>query len=291
MGLDQNGLQFLLYARRLGVDFAHCAMIGRQSLYLTATQLRASLAKFDCPFDEAIEDRVLNAHGGYAEGLFEHLGARQVSSFDVADYEGATHLHDMNLPLPEHCKGRYSMVLDGGSLEHVFNIATALKNCLEMVAVGGHYLAISPANNFMGHGFYQLSPELYFSVLRLINGYQLVRVLVYEDRPQARWFSVTDPASIQRRVTLNNHRPVYLLVIAKRVSDVVPLKTAPQQSDYLTAWDRSKSVTHRHDGVSRRLKRSLKGLLRRRLPFPAKFFQRIDLVHDAEQPNRTCSAA
>jgi hypothetical protein len=281
MGLDQNGVQFLLYARGLGVDFAHSAMIGRQSLYLNASQLAGSFAKFGSPLNRPTLDRLLDAHGGYAEGLFECLGARQVSSFDAAAYEGATQIHDMNLPLPEQHKRQFSMVLDGGSLEHVFNIATALKNCLEMVRVGGHYLAISPANNFMGHGFYQISPELYFSVLRPVNGYELLRVLVYEDRPRARWYAVSDPAAVQRRVTLANRRPVYLLVIARRVSDVVPLQTAPQQSDYAAAWDRGKDGFRRRDTVSRRLKRSFKGLLRRTVPFRSKFYRRIDLVRDA----------
>ena len=291
MGLDQNGVQFLLYARRLGVDFARSAMIGRQSLYLTAPQLQASLTKFGSPFDGTISHRVLGSYGGYAEGLFEYLGADHVSSFDAAGYEGASQLHDMNLPLPDRYQRRYSMVFDGGSLEHVFNIAAALKNCMEMVQVGGHYLAISPANNFMGHGFYQLSPELYFSVFRPANGYELVRALVYEDGARPRWFAVTDPASIQRRVTLTNRRPVYLLIIARRVTDVVPLQSAPQQSDYLVAWDRRKATVRRPEGISRRLKRSLKSLLRQGMPFPAKFFQPIDLVHDAAKHNRTCSAA
>ena len=56
-------------------------------------------------------------------------------------------------------------MIDSGSLEHVFNISQALRNCLEMVESGGHFISIGPANNAMGHGFYQFSPELYFRIL------------------------------------------------------------------------------------------------------------------------------
>lgn len=70
----------------------------------------------------------------------------------------------MNREIPGDFIEKYSMVLDGGSLEHVFNFPVAVRNCMQMLQVGGHYLAITPANNFMGHGFYQFSPELYFSI-------------------------------------------------------------------------------------------------------------------------------
>ena len=84
-------------------------------------------------------------------------------------YESAKHLHDMNEGIPGDFKEKYTAVLDAGSLEHIFNFPVAIKNRMDMVNVSGHYLAITPANNFCGHGFYQFSPELYFSVLTREN--------------------------------------------------------------------------------------------------------------------------
>ena len=54
------------------------------------------------------------------------------------------------------------MVVDGGTLEHVFDYPTALRNAMRMVRVGGHLILNAPVNNFPGHGFYQISPELFF---------------------------------------------------------------------------------------------------------------------------------
>jgi len=45
--------------------------------------------------------------------------------------------------------GAYTTVIDGGSLEHVFNFPQAIANCMNMVAVGGHFIGLSPANNFL----------------------------------------------------------------------------------------------------------------------------------------------
>ena len=125
----------------------------------------------------------------------------------------------MNEPIPHDLKFRYSVVLDGGSLEHVFNFPVAIKNCMEMLQVGGHYLGVTPANNFMGHGFYQFSPELFFSVFSEENGYELTSLIVFEDKYNAKWFSVKNPQKINTRVALINDIPTYLLILAKRISE------------------------------------------------------------------------
>jgi hypothetical protein len=136
--------------------------------------------------------------------------------FGLSPYEGATHLHDLNQPVDDALRCAYSAVVDGGSLEHIFNFPVAIRNCMEMVRVGGHFLAISPANNFMGHGFYQFSPELFYNVFSRDNGYEVVRLLICEVRRGARWYVVRDPGAVRKRVTLTNSVPVHLLVVARR---------------------------------------------------------------------------
>jgi hypothetical protein len=242
MGLDVNGTQFILYAKTLDVDFTRTAMIGRQSLNLLPSDLRHNLVKFGFSFDDALIERIFTENHRYADAFFRSLGAKDVHSFDASDYEGATHIHDLNQNIPEQFKQQYSVIVDGGSLEHVFNFPVAIKNCMEMVQVGGYYLGITPANNFMGHGFYQFSPELFYSVFTSENGYELVRLIAFEDRPRAEWYLVKSPASVKRRVTLTNSRPVYLLVMAKRIGDIEPLQTVPQQSDYLRTWNQQQEV-------------------------------------------------
>lgn len=239
MGLDLNGSRFLLYAKTLGVNFESTAMIGRQSLNLNILQLESAFKDLHQPIDKQTVKSLLLENGGYAESFFKHIGAVQVDSFDNSDFEAATHIHDMNDPIPEEYKNRYSVVLDGGALEHVFNFPVALKNCMEMVAVGGHYVAFTPANNLMGHGFYQISPELYFRVFNDCNGYALIAMVVYEEKPSAPWYAVKDPKQVGGRVTLINKFPTNIMVIAKKVRASEILATTPQQSDYVSRWDNS----------------------------------------------------
>jgi len=237
MGLDSNGIRFALYCKAHGVDFSRVAMIGRQGLHLYPRDLKGNFREFGYLLDDNATTLMLTKNGGYAEEFFRYLGAEIIHSFDKSDYEGASHVHDMNQILPDAFKEQYSVVIDGGSLEHVFNIPVAMRNCMNMVRAGGYYIGISPSNNCMGHGFYQFSPELFFSLFCVENGYEVVNMVVCKDKPRAGWYSVKNPASIGRRVTLANCSPTYLFVLARRTKCVEPLKSMPQQSDYVSLWE------------------------------------------------------
>ncbi len=236
MGLDTLGIRFLLFAKRRGVSFTTTAMIGRQSLNLDAEALSAAFRQFGAPLPGGGAAGLLSGAQGYAEPLFAALGAATVASFDAAPYEQATHIHDFNQPIPAAHHAQYSAVLDGGTLEHVFNFPVALANAMQMVRPGGHFIGILTANNFWGHGFYQLSPELFHSALSEPNGYVLEHLIAVEDRPGAPWYEVASPDAVRERVTLVNRHPLYVLVIASRTRAVVPFATAPQQSDYQAMW-------------------------------------------------------
>jgi SAM-dependent methyltransferase len=174
----------------------------------------------------------------YSEGFFRLLGSSTVESIDYSDYEKASIVHDMNEPLPNGLKGRFSVVVDAGTLEHVFNFPVAIKNCMELLGEGGHFIGITPANNFMGHGFYQFGPELLFSVFSPQNGFEMVKLIICEDFEDAQWYEVGRPkGGIAGRVTLTNHRPTYLMCIARRLAGLrEPFLSTPQQSDYHDAW-------------------------------------------------------
>jgi SAM-dependent methyltransferase len=236
VGLDVNGIRLILYAKRLGADFESVVTIGRQGLHLAPAQLYRELSRFglDCPADLA------GTNLAYCEPFFSLLGARATTSIDVSGYENATIIHDMNLPLPERLKGKFSAVVDAGTLEHIFNYPVGLKNCMDLLRTGGFFISITPANNFMGHGFYQFSPELFFSVFTSTNGFKLIRLLICEHFDDSQWYEVSKPkGSIEGRITLVNHHPTYLMCIACRLDErCEPLKAAPHQFDYVQTWSR-----------------------------------------------------
>jgi SAM-dependent methyltransferase len=237
VGIDAASAQFLAACRDGGVDYSRTITLGRQQM------LDGS---------------------GYAEGFLGALGAEHVDSLDASAFEGATVVADLNHDLPAELRRRYSAVIDAGTLEHVFDLATALRSVLDLVAPNGHYIAISPANNWPGHGFYQFSPELLFRVLSPDAGFRIRGAFVIEHRSKPRWLTVADPAAVGERVAWRNRHRTSLAVVAQRVRIVDLATFVPQQSDYAARWETSAEPVG--SGPTHTLKR----LVWRAAPSPAR---------------------
>ncbi len=52
----------------------------------------------------------------------------RMTVFDFQTYEGSEILHDFNEPLESAHENKYHLLWNGGTLEHIFDIATALNN-------------------------------------------------------------------------------------------------------------------------------------------------------------------
>jgi hypothetical protein len=179
---------------------------------------------------------------GYAEPLFESLGASEVRSIDASSYEDASELHDLNEPLPEHLAGRFTLAVESGTVEHVFNLTEALRSAMLLPEVGGHLVFMTPCNNAPGHGLHQLTPELLYRALSPDHGYTVKRFLLREHRGDwyklrdSDWYEVRDPAAVGRRCEFRTRRTAYLFILAQRTADVPLFTRWPQQSDYNTQW-------------------------------------------------------
>ena len=94
---------------------------------------------------------------------FAALGIEELVSLDVSDYEGADVIFDLNGPeLPASLSRRFGVVLNIGTLEHVFHVPNALANITRMLRDEGVALHILPTSNAVDHGFYQFGPTLMF---------------------------------------------------------------------------------------------------------------------------------
>jgi hypothetical protein len=237
MGLDSNACRLLLLAKRQGADFSRTLCLGRLNLGLSRTTMKRALLEFGMSEGEPQIERIFSDPKGFFEPFLKELGADLTDSVDATDYEGATHTSDLNEGLPQSMQAQYDAVIDGGTLEHVFNFPVALKSSMAAVKVGGRMYIMTQCNNAMGHGFYQFSPELYHRVFSPENGFAVEQMFIAEGSfGKVPWHSVTDPKDIRRRVELVNDVQTYLLVIAKRIA-LVPIFTSwPQQSDYSLAW-------------------------------------------------------
>ncbi|MEO8772455.1 MAG: hypothetical protein ABI402_20315 [Ferruginibacter sp.] len=256
MGINKNNLRFLLLAKKNGTDFSQTAMIGRQTLnmpenhFLEVMKNESGIKITDNELKEIYSHR-------YAEKLLTLLGAQVINSFDYSDYEKATYTHDFNLPIADEFKNRYSVVIDGGSLEHIFNFPVAIGNCMEMVKLNGHFIGLTPANNNFGHGFYQFSPELFYRVLSPQNGYKVNSMYYYDNKFSNEWMSIEDPDKVGSRSILVNTSPVMITVLAQKIEVVKLFRATPQQSDYTVAWKEPKQMKSKGKSILSKIKNSI----------------------------------
>jgi len=235
MAIDVNNSRFLIDARAQGVSFRRTLTLGRLGLFVPPSLLRGLFASRGLHPAGSL-NFFEGAKHDFCEGFFRQLGAEEVASLDYSDYEGATYIHDMNLPVPASLHERFDIVIDGGTMEHVFNFPTAITNAMQMVNVGGHLILDLPANNCTGHGFYQFSPELFFRLLQSEHGFEVERIYLAEDYPFSRFYQVRDPAEMHARSTLVNCLPVHIFVQARKLASTRPFETFPSQSDYMHYW-------------------------------------------------------
>ena len=278
MALTNNCVKFLFYAKQKGVSFQKTLMLGRLNLEATKDSIKENILYFKNN-SKSLEE--IDFKDDYSEPLFEILGSQISDSIDYSDYEKATIIHDLNNPIPAELKNKYTAIVDSGTIEHVFNFPQAIKNCMEMLSVGGHYIGITPVNNMMGHGFYQFSPELYFNIFSDENGFSVKHAIIYVQYPDGTagdWYEVLNPKMVKSRVILVNNYPTYLIVLAEKLTNTEIFSSTPQQSDYRTLWSIKQSLKENKKPVNESY---LKFLYRRYMPKRIKIFLRnvYDLVN------------
>lgn len=231
---------FYLLKIKYGVDFSNVATLGRQGF---DNRSLISKLKAKRELGNIFHVKDLLQADGYSENVWKALGCKKdcLDTFDYSDYEGANCLHDMNVPIPEKYKDKYSVVVDSGTLEHVFNYPLALRNAMSMVKVGGELILITPGNQYLDHGFYQFSPVLFYSILNKKNGYEIQEFMFADlEKSYKKNLSRVDIYTEKERKT--KHR-VMLFVAAKRVGNI-PECLVVQQPRFENTW---KSVNENDD--------------------------------------------
>jgi hypothetical protein len=123
--------------------------------------------------------------------VLETYGVKDLHCLDYFD-DRADLRFDMNYPVPQEHGERYGTVIDIGCLEHVFNSAQCLENCLRMVRPGGHYFLHTPVNGYFRHGLHVFNPAGLIDACTM-NGF-VVRHLQYSTEAGA---PVADPSANQ----------------------------------------------------------------------------------------------
>jgi hypothetical protein len=119
----------------------------------------------------------------------------------------------------EHNK--YGTLIDIGCLEHLFDTAACLENCIRMVRPGGHYLLHTPVNGYFGHGLHVFNPQGLIDCFKS-NGFRIVYLKYSTQKGK----QVANPAKA---------RMCLLWMVGKKEKEV-PTFVCPQQTIWATDY-------------------------------------------------------
>lgn len=162
--------------------------LGRLDIHFTLDELRGWAAEQGVALGSVDEIELshnpsLADQGCLGDTTFlQLLGFRDIVRCDVSDWEGADELLDLNHPVPERLHGRFDVVLEAGTLQHIFHVPNVLANLHAFLAPGGRVIhAMAASNNHVDHGFYMFSPTL-FHDWYTANSYRIEKEYVFEFR-------------------------------------------------------------------------------------------------------------
>jgi len=186
MGVNKSDIELLTALRYHGHigDGAAVVEIGAQlfsrSLLIAPEPIDAICAAFGAEpfrFGEATRDSTPDGRGdaqgsnaSYARALWEWLGC-SYAAIDVDGSPGAIPL-DLNCDrTPPDMIGKFDVVTNCGTTEHIANQMNAFKVIHELCAPGGVMLHQLPAQGLMNHGLINYNPKFFWMLARS-NGYK-----------------------------------------------------------------------------------------------------------------------
>jgi hypothetical protein len=225
MGLAKPALRFIVQEYKHKQFSGPVLTLGRQSIYARFSEAEALIKSeglttaaltpgtnvktnipswIGTPYENNISDIA----------FFKLLGL-DVKAIDYSDYEGADIVHDLNKPIPSALENAFDLIIDGGTIEHIFDVRQTMMNLTRMLKVGGRIIHMSPANNYVGHGFYQFSPTFFYDYYGTnefvdLRGY-LIQHNTYQ-RHNTRW-EVFELNPLSDSYIANNNSLKSLLVV------------------------------------------------------------------------------
>lgn len=156
-------------------SISSCLMLGVQSLLASLNDIESGFIKFSVNYNVLKYEKLKLKYNVTAVDVLSTLhGITKVDALDFSDYEGANIIYDLNNN-PDCCmiKQKYDLVIDGGTLEHVYNVQNAINNMNAFVKNKGYIYHLLPCAGWVNHGFYSFSPCFFVDTYKEKSGFML----------------------------------------------------------------------------------------------------------------------
>jgi hypothetical protein len=165
MGFGQLEVEFLLHEHRYQPFVGQALSIGKQAVAMKPESMIDLLKAYKIePKTTSFKLDKKNWHNAPGSGwitdesFFASFAECKLFSADISDYEGADFIFDICSEVPPELIGRFDFLMDGGSLDNVWDPPQMLRNMTKMLKPGG-------ASSFMrgqtrSHGIFENHPRL-----------------------------------------------------------------------------------------------------------------------------------
>lgn len=170
--LEAEIIKLLKIAKVNGIQEKSLAMMGKQDININFKEFMNTIKNMGIKYDDVMADSIMQSEHIDAFDFFRMFGFGKVSAVDYSEYEGADIVFDLNSDLPDELNESFDYIINGGTLEHVFDIKKAVINMSKMLKCGGIIMHTSPAVGWVNHGFYSISPT-FFQDFYSVNGFEI----------------------------------------------------------------------------------------------------------------------
>ncbi len=116
---------------------------------------------------------------GHSRDFYEAIGM-EYTSLDASG-KGDAIVFDLNFDtVPEEQRGKFDLLTNFGTSEHVFNQYNTFKAAHDFVRKGGAFMHFTPFLGYVDHGYYSLQP-CFYNDLAAANGYEILGMWLNPD--------------------------------------------------------------------------------------------------------------
>ncbi len=141
-----------------GVEGKTLCMMGRQDIDVEWNSFMKMVDCFNLSYKQSIYQNLKGKYPIDTYEFFKMFGFNEVHAVDVRTEDGADIILNLCEDLSENMFEKYDYIIDGGTLEHVFDAAKAISNMSKMLKNEGIIIHAVPMTGYIDHGFYSFSP-------------------------------------------------------------------------------------------------------------------------------------
>ena len=197
MGLTATNLKFILKKTKKYKFSGPVLTLGNQDIYATEkniiqwakeSQTRIKIPKKILYSTSSDVPKINKDASNYIHAItfFEFLGISENHYYDIDkfDFDKPKIIHDLQYPIDKKFHNFFNLIIDSGTLEHIFDPKSVMENIAKMTKIGGYVVQIIAAENLLNHGFYQFSPTFFYDFYTS-NGFEIIESYLVEIRGSA----------------------------------------------------------------------------------------------------------